>query len=347
MTLKFLHVSGLFLDSPFQGLPYLPFEAAPSLRNASIQYLDKLVNLAIFEHVEFVLIAGNITKGVNFGLRGAHFFVEALKRLDSAGIRAVFLPGKEEVESVHGFYFGQLPQLAHKIPMGSTDVFAFETEDSRVVIHPLFDPECRPSLVEGALNIALVSPIYGADLKGLESAFDYVAGPDVRSRRLGFDEPGPHGAVVVEVDDSKSVHVRREDIDVVDFRDVHVSCSDLESLDQLVSVAGTRVPRESGKHVYMRLILEGRTRLANEFEGTAIRDLIQALNSQTEDPVVHWVACRNEIKPPLDAKDLEDPLAQAISRCAELFIEDPGRASKAAYVERAKERLIGLLKEAK
>lgn len=346
MTLKFLHVSGLFLDSPFQGLPYLPFEAAPSLRNASIQYLDKLVNLAIREHVEFVLIAGNITKGVKFGLRGAHFFVEALKRLDSAGIRAVFLPGKEEVESVHGFYFGQLPQLAHKIRMGSTDVFSFETKDTRVVIHPFFDPECRPSLVEGALNIALVSPIYGADLKGLESKFDYVAGPHVRSRRLGFDEPGPHGAVLVEVDDSKSVHLRREDIDVVDFRDIHVSCSDLESLAQLVSVAAAEVPRESRKHVYMRLVLEGRGRLATEFSGTGIRDLIQALNNQTEEPNVNWVACRNELKPPLDASDLEDPLGQAILRCAELFIDDPDRAQD-AIVERAKERLIGLLKEAK
>lgn len=347
MTLKFLHVSGLFLDSPFQGLPFLPLEAAPTLRNASIQYLDKLVNLAIREHVEFVLIAGNITKGVKFGLRGAHYFVEALKRLDSAGIRTVFLPGKEEVESVHGFSFGQLPQLAHKIPMGSTEVFAFETEDTRVVIHPFFDPECRPSLVEGALNIALVSPIYGTDLKRLESAFDYVADPDVRSRRLGFDEQGPHGAVLVEVDDSKSIHFRREDIDVVDFRDAHVSCVDLESLDELIERAAVEVPRESRKHVYMRLVLEGRGRLATEFSGTGIRDLIQALNNQTEEPNVNWVACRNELKPPLDASDLEDPLAQAILRCAELFIDDPDRASKAAFVERAKERLIGLLKEAK
>ena len=58
--MRFLHASDLHIDSPLRGLDR--YEGAPvtRLRTATRSALERLVDMAITEHVDFVLFAGDI-----------------------------------------------------------------------------------------------------------------------------------------------------------------------------------------------------------------------------------------------------------------------------------------------
>ncbi|MBL7179868.1 MAG: metallophosphoesterase, partial [Desulfobacterales bacterium] len=62
--LTFLHAADIHLDSPLRGLSY--YEGAPpieEIRGATRQALDNLVNFALEEKVNFVLVAGDLYDG--------------------------------------------------------------------------------------------------------------------------------------------------------------------------------------------------------------------------------------------------------------------------------------------
>jgi len=62
--LTFLHAADIHLDSPLRGLSH--YEGAPpieEIRGATRQALDNLVNFALEEKVNFVLVAGDLYDG--------------------------------------------------------------------------------------------------------------------------------------------------------------------------------------------------------------------------------------------------------------------------------------------
>ena len=87
---RFLHTADIHLDSPLRGLS--AYEGAPVdlLRTATRRAFSQLVDMAIEEDVDFVVIAGDLYDGdwrdYNTGL----FFVREMGRLNQAEI-PVFL----------------------------------------------------------------------------------------------------------------------------------------------------------------------------------------------------------------------------------------------------------------
>ncbi len=98
--LKFLHAADLHLDSPLRGLER--YEGAPvdEIRSASRRALENLLDLAIEEKVDFVLIAGDVYDGdwkdYNTGL----FFVNCMRKLEVADIPVYLLSGNHDAASV-------------------------------------------------------------------------------------------------------------------------------------------------------------------------------------------------------------------------------------------------------
>ena len=86
---KFLHAADIHLDSPLLGLDR--YEGAPvdAIRGATRRAFSRLVQLAIHEQVDFVILAGDIYDGdwpdYNTGL----FFVKEIRELEKAGIPVV------------------------------------------------------------------------------------------------------------------------------------------------------------------------------------------------------------------------------------------------------------------
>src|SRR5581483_1458548 len=96
---KFVHAADIHLDSPLLGLDR--YEGAPvdAIRGATRRAMANLVQLAIRERVNFVILAGDIYDGdwpdYNTGL----FFINEVRKLQDANIPVVILRGNHDAES--------------------------------------------------------------------------------------------------------------------------------------------------------------------------------------------------------------------------------------------------------
>lgn len=96
MRFKFVHAADLHLDTPFSGIACLDPLLANSLRDASLDAWDALVDLVIKEKALFLLIAGDIYDGPDRGLRAQVRFYQGLKRLSQHGVRVFLVHGNHD-----------------------------------------------------------------------------------------------------------------------------------------------------------------------------------------------------------------------------------------------------------
>ena len=92
----FVHGADLHLDTPFAGLHAHSPQLAELLRDASLDVLDRLVELAIDRDAAFVVLAGDLYDGAERGLRAQLRFHDALQRLDAAGIATFVVHGNHD-----------------------------------------------------------------------------------------------------------------------------------------------------------------------------------------------------------------------------------------------------------
>ena len=95
--LRFVHTADLHLDSPFSGLrAAAPDEVSSTLRRATFDVFDNIVDLCIEERVDALLVAGDVYDGADRSLRAQLKFVDGLRRLDEAGIRSFICHGNHD-----------------------------------------------------------------------------------------------------------------------------------------------------------------------------------------------------------------------------------------------------------
>jgi DNA repair protein SbcD/Mre11 len=92
----FVHAADLHLDTPFVGVEAESRELAALLRDASLDALDRLVEVALDRQAAFVVLAGDIYDGSERGLRAQLRFRDALARLDEAGIPTFVVHGNHD-----------------------------------------------------------------------------------------------------------------------------------------------------------------------------------------------------------------------------------------------------------
>jgi len=96
---KFIHAADIHLDSPLRGLAR--YEGAPveKIRGATRQALKNLVDLAITEEVDFLLIAGDLYDGDWKDYNSGLFFAAQMTKLREAGIRVFIIAGNHDAGS--------------------------------------------------------------------------------------------------------------------------------------------------------------------------------------------------------------------------------------------------------
>ncbi|MCL4216761.1 MAG: DNA repair exonuclease, partial [Candidatus Hydrogenedentes bacterium] len=99
-TFKFIHAADIHLDSPLKGLER--YEGAPveSIRGAARTAFRNLIDLAIQESVDFVLIAGDLYDGNWKDYSTGLFFGNSMGRLRQAGIPVFMIRGNHDAQSV-------------------------------------------------------------------------------------------------------------------------------------------------------------------------------------------------------------------------------------------------------
>ncbi len=93
---QFIHAADLHLDTPFEGIGRVAPEIANSLRDASLDSLDALINLAIARQVAFIIISGDVYDGADRGLRAQLRFLGALERLGEQQIQVFIIYGNHD-----------------------------------------------------------------------------------------------------------------------------------------------------------------------------------------------------------------------------------------------------------
>ena len=94
--MKFIHFADAHLDSPFRGLSFLPSKEFNQIYQAADQSLKRIVDLALAEKVDLVLIAGDTFDSSQPSPRAQLFFAEQVKRLTDAQIQVVMIFGNHD-----------------------------------------------------------------------------------------------------------------------------------------------------------------------------------------------------------------------------------------------------------
>jgi len=292
---RFLHTADIHLDSPLKGLEGhedAPFE---EIRGATRRAFDNLIDLAIEEEVDFVLIAGDLYDGdwkdYNTGL----FFVSRMARLDKAGIKVFIISGNHDAAS-HITKAMPLPSnvtlFSPKKPQSVT------LDDIGVIIHgqSYTTKAVTENLASGYprrnsnyFNIGLLhtsltgqedhenyAPCSVDELKS--KGYEYWALGHVHKREVVSEDPwiifpgniqgrhiketGAKGATFVTVEDGRVTDVEERELDVLRWAICEVDISGCETTDSVYDAVRSAFEQElytaNGKTLATRLVLTGK-----------------------------------------------------------------------------------------
>ncbi|MDH5761416.1 MAG: DNA repair exonuclease [Nitrospinota bacterium] len=93
---RFIHCSDLHIDSPFKGFSAIRPDWADRLREAPLRSFLKIVDLAISEQVDAVLISGDVFDGEDKSLQAQFKFRRGLQTLSEHGIPTFIAHGNHD-----------------------------------------------------------------------------------------------------------------------------------------------------------------------------------------------------------------------------------------------------------
>jgi len=96
--MKFIHAADLHLDTPFQGLTGLPAELQQRLLAAPLASLERLVDLALAEKVDFVLLVGDLFDQAQQSVQAQAALMVQLERLNAAQIPVILSFGNHDYQ---------------------------------------------------------------------------------------------------------------------------------------------------------------------------------------------------------------------------------------------------------
>lgn len=96
MRFQFIHAADLHLDTPFTGMHRVDASLVDTLRDATTQAFENLVEAALERSVAFVVIAGDVYDGPAQGVRAQLAFRNGLDRLAQAGIQSFVVHGNHD-----------------------------------------------------------------------------------------------------------------------------------------------------------------------------------------------------------------------------------------------------------
>lgn len=266
---RFIHAADIHLDSPLTGLAGVEGPAAERIRTAPRAAFERLVERAIQEDVDFLVIAGDLYDGTWKAYSTGLFFAAQMGRLNQAEIPVFVLHGNHDAES----------ELTSPLVLpGNVRVFksckpeTFSIDHLDVALHGQSFPEKAvsenlvpnyPAPVAGAFNIGVLHTSLGGmgphanyapcNLEELVAkGYDYWALGHVHQRQVLHVRPhvvfpgnlqgrhvretGPKGAVLVTVEGKELVELAELDLDVVRWAVLPVDVATAETFADVVEL---------------------------------------------------------------------------------------------------------------
>ena len=311
MKFRFLHAADMHLDSGFAGLPLSALGADPRLAQATRTAFAGLVDLAIEERVDFLLLAGDLYDGPWRDVGTAFFVRDQMRRLRERGIPAFLVKGNHDAESRVA---DALPPPENLTVFPADRAATHRLEPLRVAIHGRSFPRRHvgedfprsyPAPVPGWFNIGLLhtsadgrpghdayAPCTVEGLRGF--GYDYWALGHVHAREMLAEDPpiafsgclqgrhareaGPKGALLATVSDGRPEVVFRA-LDAVRWIVVPVPLAGAatEAERDAATVRALRDALEAGegRPVVVRLRYEGATALDGSLRSAGAARLLE------------------------------------------------------------------------
>lgn len=295
--MRFIHTADLHIDSPLRGLSRYQGAPLERLRSATRRALERLVELAVDEKVDFVLMAGDLYDRDWQDFHTGLFVNAQLVKLKNAGIQVFIVQGNHDAQS----------HMTRQIPWpDNVKVFSSRTAETAhlkalgVAIHGHSFPNREvpenlvpgyPPALPGCFNIGLLhtsltgtdghdtyAPATLSDLKA--KGYDYWALGHVHARQVVCEAPrvvfpgnlqgrharetGPKGCELVTVEGA-ALTARFVPLDVVRWHQVEIDMQPVLQLDdmrrQVVQALQSAVA-DAGEVLHaMRVVLTGQTPL--------------------------------------------------------------------------------------
>jgi predicted phosphodiesterase len=343
-SFSFIHAADIHLDSPLSGLS--AYEGAPVelLRNAPRAAFSNLIDEAIRERVDFMVIAGDLYDGTWKDFNTGLFFSGEMGRLKREEISVFIAHGNHDAESELTKQL-MLPDNVTVFSTRKAESKLLEplgvvlhgqsfrdakTEENLAVAYPPAVPDCfnigvLHTAVEGHAEHAPYAPCSLSDLT--DKGYDYWALGHVHEYKILSEDPlvvfpgnlqgrhicetGPRGALVVTVENGKPT-VERLFVDTVRWHRIEIDAGPAQSLQDVVRLARDRLEtllRESadGRPLATRVIFTGHSRAHGELFGleTQLRqEILAAANALGDNELWIEKVILNTI-PELDAAAIE------------------------------------------
>ena len=303
--MRFIHTADIHLDSPLLGLAAYKDAPADLLRTVTRDAFTRLVDEAIEEAVDFMIIAGDLYDGSWKDYNTGHFFCREMGRLNKAGIPVYLLFGNHDADSEMTKKL-TLPPNVHQFE--NRKASTFRIEELKVALHGRSYKEAAtvenlatsyPAPIAGWLNIGVLhtalegyaahanyAPCSLAELTA--KGYDYWALGHVHEHAILQKDPwvvfpgnlqgrhiretGARGAMLVTADESGIHSVERLLVDVLRWYVVNVDASEAKTLEEVVRLVGRAFERlivETPEKIYLsvRVCIKGRTPAHGELFG--------------------------------------------------------------------------------
>ena len=321
---KFIHSADLHLGSPFAAWRRLRPETAESLTLAPYAALASLVDIAIAEKVLFVLMAGDVFDSGAPSLYAEGRLRSALKRLNTAGIRAFIALGNHDSGAAltalpaNTVFFSQeraeafevkldgkvaatVAGISHSTPAEKRDLSP--QVDSLLAAASGFRIGVLHANVDGDPGHEPYAPVALETLR--RGNADYWALGHIHKRRIlcerpfavysgspqgrSVNEPGERGGFLVEVGDDGSAKCTELNVQSVRFETLTLDrleeVSDLPALTRRFAEA---LPGYAGP-LCLRLVLSGGTPLNTRLRSATQEDLTSLFSPVIESRLPHAV----------------------------------------------------------
>lgn len=338
--MKFLHAADLHIDSPMRGLNSYDGAPVELLRGATRRALSGLVELALREKVELVLLAGDIFDRDLGDFSAALFFRQQMARLTITGIQVFVVKGNHDAE---GQISKRLPDLPGMHVFSARHAEVIDLPALGVAVHGKSFPDrvvlddLVPSYhdaVPGRFNIGVLhtslngllghDPYAPTTLETLIGKnYDYFALGHIHQRvvlreahpRIVFsgnlqgrhvNETGSKGCDLVTVEGGVITSAEHISLDVVRW---HQLMLDVSGLDDLTALAARfqqtcrTATQNEAEHLHaMRVTVQGESALAAlEARDPGSLAVAIQLAMQEFDGAQVWIeSVKLELRSPLD-----------------------------------------------
>jgi DNA repair exonuclease SbcCD nuclease subunit len=300
-SFSFIHTADLHLDSPFSGLRQVDGEIADLLKDATFRAFDNVVELALKNKVDFLLVAGDVYDAADRSLRAQLKFADGLKKLAVAGIRSFVCHGNHD--PLDGWIASlQWPEEVHifgsefetvSVALGGEDVVlihgisyphsqindsfgrGFKRQGSQPFqiglfhcsvgsdpAHETYAPRTLSELVAANLDYWALGHVHRHRV--LKDGHPFITYPGTTQGRH-IRETGPRGCLLVQVSGSGEVSARFEPVDCVRWSSSELQIDDLETEGDLIEALERTCDEigdeAQGRPAVVRITLSGRGEL--------------------------------------------------------------------------------------